>query len=296
MNDIGISVIIPSFEAWPLLERTVVSVAYDCACQNESWEVVVVDNESGSGTVEAMLKLAQANDEVKVFLRTDLRGANFQPGAARNIGIKAARYDSLIFLDADCIPGIGTIRAYREATRQDRHTVFVGHRRFIDPVGISPEIIAKHRQMLDQIPRIRSSSNYRLMVDRRMSALKNIDAEERPYDLLHGCNFAVHRECIGAERFAQCFDGHWGYEDIELGFRLYRSGRRFRYLPEAFVYHQEHAQDEDRRSADRLRNFALASSLIPGFAEYRRTSQRACPVPLGMSVPGARDTGRTTAP
>ncbi len=97
----------------------------------------------------------------------------------------------------------------------------------------------------------------------------------RPYDCLFGCNFAIRRETLGELRFREAYDGHWGYEDIDLGYRLHRRGAPFRYVPEAFVYHQEGGElTEDDRQAGRSRNFPILAATVPGFADYRAGASR----------------------
>src|SRR5262245_40815945 len=102
MEGRGVSVIIPCFESWPLLQRTLHCVVADCARLGDPWEAIVVDNESGPQTVAAILLYAETVDGVRVIQRTGLAGRHFQPGAARNVGIDLARFDNLIFFDADC--------------------------------------------------------------------------------------------------------------------------------------------------------------------------------------------------
>jgi hypothetical protein len=193
-----------------------------------------------------------------------------------------------VFLDADCVPAAGTLRAYREATRHDLRTVFLGHRVFIKASGLNAALVARRRDVLERAPRIPSASNYGTVVDRRMPELLALSFAEKPFDCLFGCNFALHRRCLAGERFARSFDGYWGYEDIELGHRLHLAGRRFRYLPDAYVFHQEHAFDEVARAAGRRRNFAIAAALIPGFEDHRRTSPRVCALPFGTPLAAAR--------
>lgn len=67
------------------------------------------------------------------------------------------------------------------------------------------------------------------------------------------------------------FDGCWGYEDIELGYRLFLSGVEFVYLEGAFVYHQEgDGLNLEERLMGRKRNFRLACNKISNFACFRR--------------------------
>jgi GT2 family glycosyltransferase len=115
--------------------------------------------------------------------------------------------------------------------------------------------------------------------------LRTLASHPRPYDCLFGCNFAMHRACLGELRFDAAYDGHWGYEDIDLGHRLHGAGRRFHYVPEAFVYHQEgESLDEGERFAGRHRNLALLERRAPGFLAYRARSARAGALPdLGIA-------------
>lgn len=279
-TEASISVIISVYESWPLLRLTLASVLFDCRSAGGQWEIILVDNESDPNFVGQIENFTAEESSVRVIRRTGLKGHHFQPGAARNTGIEAARFNCLIFLDADCIPSPALISQYRTLAGASRDTVFLSHRVFIDSTGADAQEIAQHRQLLNSAPRVVSTSDYGRRIDRRMDELLGLSQHPRPYDCLFGCTFALHRDCLGRLRFDPVFDGHWGYEDIELGYRLHKNGRCFQYVPDAFVYHQE----EQVLSAhvpirDRKRNFAIAASLIPGFHAYRRSSPRAGAVP-----------------
>lgn len=289
----GISVIIPCCDAWPTLHRTLAAVVADCRCLNAPWEVIVVDNEGGTLALRSLVLFAAQEEGVQVIRRTGLQGMNFQPGAARNEGIEAAKFDCLMFLDADCVPASRTIRTYHDLAAHDRATVFLGHRVFIASPRPAPSAIAGNRSLLVGMPHVASASNYGHPTDRRMDELRALADHPRPYDCLFGCNFALHRSCLADNRFNPVFDGYWGYEDIELGYRLHRAGRRFRYVPGAFVYHQEGNAETFDRARGRRRNFAIASTLIPGFEVYRGGSSRLCAVPPSPHVHA--ETQRMTA-
>ena len=71
--------------------------------------------------------------------------------------------------------------------------------------------------------------------------------------------------------FDVAFDGHWGYEDIEFGYRLSQNGAHFIYLPEAFVYHLEgEGLSLSERLEGKRRNYALACKKIPHYDSFRR--------------------------
>jgi hypothetical protein len=128
---------------------------------------------------------------------------------------------------------------------------------------------------------VASVSNYGLAVDRRMEELLSLDSHPLPWDCMYVCNMAVHRDCLGDHRFNRVFDGYWGYEDIELGYRLHRAGLSFSYVPEAFAYHQE--------------NFSLSpKDRLEGQIDLRVMFRKAFPSPAENTDSGALMCGRVT--
>lgn len=294
--------IVPSYEAWPILHRTLAAILQDLREFGQPWQVIVVDNESKPSLTRKVERLASAGEQLIAVRRLGLDSGHFQPGAARNVGIELASYDCLVFLDADCVPSPGMLRRYATLVGQDRRSVFIGHRVFVDADGFDPAAVACDRFLFNSAPRVASASNYGEVDDRRLAELRRLDAHPRPYDCLFGCNFALHRECLGELRFDSDYDGYWGYEDIDLGLRLHRAGRKFSYVPENFVFHQEGTQlPDDERKVGRMRNLALFEDRCPGFIAYRAHSRRpgalpeetraclnrAVPTPLGPRLVGS---------
>ena len=270
------SVIIPAYEAWASLQRTLLAVLHDARALGSRWEVIVVDNESCRPLVERIRALAGARERLHVIRRTGLRGRHFKPGSARNLGIRNAVHDCLVFLDADCIPAPGTLARYRDLVAESRSTVYIGHRVFVDAAALDPHAVAEDRRLVAAAPRVRSLSNYGQMSDRRLPELCALQRHPRPYDCLFSCNFALHRACLGEFRFDPVYDDFWGYEDIDLGFRLYEARRNFEYARDAFVFHQEGDQLSLAERADgRARNLPLLERHCPGFIDYRIAGGRA---------------------
>ena len=261
----------PAYESWPLLERTLAAVIQDAERLDLPCEVLVVDNESDPQLVGDAERRFGASGVLRTHRRTGLRGSHFQPGAARNEGIERTRHEGLVFLDSDCVPAEGLLRRYAAELEAKPGAVLLGHRVFVDATGVAPG----ERELLHDAPRVASESNYGLVEDRRLPELRRLASHPRPYDCLFGCNFAIRRETLGDLRFRARYDGHWGYEDIDLGYRLHARGRPFHYVPEAFVLHQEGGElTETDRQAGRSRNFPLLAATVPGYAEYRAQASR----------------------
>ena len=101
MNPIKLSVVIPTFNRQRVLERTLPSLlAQDFPPEN--YEIIVVVDGSTDGTAQ-MLRELKPMCAFRV-LDSPHRG----PGAARNLGIRAAVGELVLFLDDDlvCTPGL----------------------------------------------------------------------------------------------------------------------------------------------------------------------------------------------
>ena len=85
-----VSVIIPTYNRGPLLEKAVHSVF---AQSYDDYEIIVIDDGSSDDT---KTRMAKYNSRVR-YVYQDNRG----PAAARNRGIREAQYSFLAFLDSD---------------------------------------------------------------------------------------------------------------------------------------------------------------------------------------------------
>lgn len=91
-----VSIIMPAYNCADYIAESIKSV------QNQSyrnWELVVADDNSTDGTVDAVRSMA-ADDNRIHLLETDI---NLGPAAARNRAINAAQGDYIAFLDSDDI-------------------------------------------------------------------------------------------------------------------------------------------------------------------------------------------------
>ncbi|MFO7825455.1 MAG: glycosyltransferase family A protein [Cyclobacterium sp.] len=87
------SVIIPIFNKFPHLDRSVDSVLHQ---DFKDFELILVDDGSTDGSYEKALSFK--DDRIKVFQRDSPGPGGY---AARNFGIQKAKYDWVAFLDAD---------------------------------------------------------------------------------------------------------------------------------------------------------------------------------------------------
>jgi glycosyltransferase involved in cell wall biosynthesis len=90
-----VSIVTPTKDRLGLLIQTMDSVA---AQTLDEWEHIVVDDGSDDGTIEEVERRASADPRVRLIRRS---GEKAGASACRNIGIRAARADYILFLDSD---------------------------------------------------------------------------------------------------------------------------------------------------------------------------------------------------
>lgn len=231
---IRISVIIPTYNRRHVLERTLPGVlAQDFPPQD--YEVIVVMDGSTDGTAE-MLRDLKPKCSLRV-LESQHRGA----GAARNLGIRAAVGELVLFLDDDLITTPGLLGQHCAAHTGADPCVVQG-RMYIAPDSSHTIIRAAIERIGDAYyGRIRPDMDLRFPEGTSsLVALSYLVNSSMPLDPLVRCG-GFDEQFLAAE-------------ELDLGLRLWKMGLTFRYLPAAVV-HEYYV----KTSADYLRSQAKAS-------------------------------------
>jgi glycosyltransferase involved in cell wall biosynthesis len=113
-----LSVVIPCFRRRELLPGTVESVLAQSA-PSGSYEILLVDNNSGDGTLDVARSLAAANPGRIRALSEPVPGA----GHARNRGVRDARADTILFLDDDMLAHPTLVQEHLAAHARHRGSV-----------------------------------------------------------------------------------------------------------------------------------------------------------------------------
>ncbi|AXG14084.1 glycosyltransferase family 2 protein [Intrasporangium calvum] len=90
-----LSVIIPTYNVAPFIGRTIGSLVAQCRSE---CEIIVVDDGSDDATVPRVIELLSGASEVRSLL---ISQPNAGVSAARNVGLRNATGDYLLFLDGD---------------------------------------------------------------------------------------------------------------------------------------------------------------------------------------------------
>lgn len=120
----GLSIVVPAFNEAPRLPRTLPRLMEYVAALGEPGEIVLVDDGSADRTGEVAAAIAAGRDHVRVLQSPGNRGK----GASVRRGVLAARYDHVLFTDADLSTPIADAAKLRAALVQGAD-VAIGSRR-----------------------------------------------------------------------------------------------------------------------------------------------------------------------
>ncbi len=259
-----ISLIIPTFNKASRLSITLYYLTF--IELHEKVELIIVNDGSTDKTIEIIEAYKKSIGEN--YFR-DIKLINVLNGGrsyARNIGIQNATYEFLVFIDDDIIVSPGLIREYLKVLQNNYNYAIHGKiyglpfvKFFDDPVtgqmkntkyvtGILASLKLQHYDTYDDLYNNYLKKNARLSEFEKTinyiyenSSLQ--DSKVRWLGLV-GANFGIRKEVIqNVGGFDIHFGKEWGCEDLDLGYRLYRSNVKFIYNNDACVYHISHYRE-----------------------------------------------------
>ena len=232
------SVIIPTMNRWVNLQRALEAYLGQTAL-GEISEILVSDDGSTDKTPFVVSQIANASPVPIRYFRQQHRGA----GSARNLAIREARGDLLLFTDDDVIPS---------PTLVEEHSKW--HRQNPDPcvaiLGFIPWDPEVHPTPF---------MNWLISEGPVLNLRECSKRKELGFGFFCTGNLSLKAEFL---RKNGTFDEDFrtfGYEDLELGYRLTRRGLRILYNPDAVGYHYKHMSFAD---ACRRKQLAVAAEKV----------------------------------
>ncbi|MFP5112183.1 glycosyltransferase [Bacillaceae bacterium C204] len=268
-GDIEVSIIIPSLNKYPLNLLTLFSLEYQ-TFNPSKMEVIFIDDASTDQT-EEKVKGYKPPYHFK-YIRNK---KNLGRAKVRNLGIRSARGSILIFLDAEMITEPDFVERHHKLHQSKSKLIISGamHSRVIHSC-IFPEFTKKNINKISTISKnnkeIYSRINdfrypckepYPLLEkkDIEKKVFKNLGVEVYPWFQLITRHFPADLEGFAfpwmafltgnvsiRKKFiieAGLFDEDfvkYGYEDWEIGYRLYKMGAKYIVRNDLITYHQEH--------------------------------------------------------
>lgn len=210
-----VSVLITTYKRWSILEMTLEALTRQT---HRPFEVIVVDDGSADETWERLQRWRDEHTDalnLKIFTQQ-----NTGQGIARNNGLQHAEGDLVLFIGDDIIP---------EETFVEQH--LSSHL----ALGVPAAVVGYtdwHRTemrvtpLLDHVNEQGHQFGYAHMPD----------GGDVPYTCFYTSNVSLPREVLGDAPFDPNFRTY-GWEDIEVGYRMSKRGLRIQYNRSARAHH-----------------------------------------------------------
>ncbi len=226
---IKISVVIGAYNQKEKLQQTVDSL-FRQTLSPDLYEIIVVDSDSNDGTQE-MMETIRSRFAQQKHIRVENRGKPY----ARNRGIDEAQGEIVLLTDADMIADPNLISEHLKAHEKFSNAAFEG-------MTINPDGLPYIKEPFKPWQKLKFSYFLSGNLSLRKKAL------------------------LDAGKFDEDFAGY-GWEDIELGYRLSKTGLHLYYLPFAVNHHNHEVSDEDmaKRKFDMGRSAAVFLKKHPNF-------------------------------
>jgi glycosyltransferase involved in cell wall biosynthesis len=230
-----VSVIIPTYNRAAYLQPTLFCLLRQKNTIGVKYEIVVID----SGNDETGLLTASFQKAYPGIVKYKKITTQKNRSLLRNAGAKLAAGKTLVFVDNDMMVPPEFIETHYLAHRDTKNLILLGKRLALMEFTVSQfsyTLLGNSLSMLENMPYYRDVRG-ELLDDRGVS----IEDVECPWRFCWSHNFSIPRELFfAAGGFNVKFGEHWGYEDIELGYRVYRRGGIFKMEKAVRVYHQQH--------------------------------------------------------
>ena len=214
---IKLSVIIGSFNQCEVLKKVLPHYEHQ-NCPKEKFEVIVVDSTSTDGAVDFLKKYNPA------FNFTAHIQDNAGKAIARNNGVSLAKGEIVLITDADMIPDPGLVQAHIDAhNAQETPCCFEGLAWNMKTLNW-PDNQDEWTAQVGTDPKQLKKLGWYYFLTGNLSMPKSVFIEENGFNT----------QFLG-----------YGWEDLELGYRLQKKGILLRYLKTGINYHYHVISEDD---------------------------------------------------
>jgi GT2 family glycosyltransferase len=214
----SLSVIVPTYNREKVLEKALEAYLAQSSPQFIH-ELLVVDDGSTDGTGSMVQEFGRRS----AFPIRYLRQPNKGPAAARNVGIREARSNLVLFTDSDIIPEPDLVEQHIKWHKDN------------------PQITAAVLGYVTWPPEIKATPFMRWYGEEgALFAYRQLRGKrEADFRFFYTCNLSLKTDFL---RTCGQFDEDFksaSWEDTELGYRLHKAGLRLLYNPEAVAFHHQ---------------------------------------------------------
>jgi glycosyltransferase involved in cell wall biosynthesis len=249
-----VDIIIPTYNRRELLRLTLRSILKQTVDLNLV-NVIIVDDGSNDDTLFVVKKFLR-HLKIKYIYQAD---KGYCVVSARNLGLRIGDSDLCILIDSGVL---------LESKCIEKHLEF--HRKFKNPIAVigychgfarkednlkELEDLIKNIKDIDEV--IKHIENKRVFIDEREKEFKKfdhkIDLLPAPWAYFLTGHLSINRKCLESEEyFDSIFEPRYGYEDIDLGYRIFQAGFQIFLNTEAkavhFPHSKKHNYNEEKRT------------------------------------------------
>lgn len=227
--------VIPTYNKKKYLKKTLCYIDGQRNYGNYNYEVIVVDDGSDDYTYE-YIKGMNRNFDLK-YIYID-RNENSCRASARNVGWKNARGEIVVFIDDDILINHDYLGELDRYYNYANDLVVIGTR--INLKEQDADRTHDWSAITSDAYRCPNSDYLEFRHPILNSLSYNMSAHKYPWAIVYSCNFAVPRRILqSVGGFDEDFK-EWGFEDVELGYRLSKNKAKIVINSKLEVLHQHH--------------------------------------------------------
>ncbi|QBC43667.1 glycosyltransferase family 2 protein [Iodobacter fluviatilis] len=277
---VGLSIVIPTFNRTNILDITLACLVNQKT--NYRFEVIAADD----GSHEELTQISRKYENLLDIKFVRQRDYGYQLCAVRNLGLRTAKYDYVAILDCDMAPGINWVESYMELLVQSSDVALIGPRKYVNTQGLVADSFLEDPNFLASLPEIVTNNNVAgkvngvASVDWRLEHFQktdNLRLCDSPFRFFSGGNVAFAKKWLSIAGWFDEEFTHWGGEDNEFGYRLYRAGCFFRAIDGGLAFHQEPPgkENETDRAAGKAVTIKIVEQKVPYFYRKLETIDKA---------------------
>lgn len=237
------SVIIPTYNRATILNHTLQSLTQQSVDPSE-FEVIVVDDGSADQTY-SIVRSYEKQLQITYLYQEDLGN---RTGEARNRGISQAKGNLCIFVDAGMLLSSRCLEEHIRIHRTEERLAVIGYAYGFEEFNeLDQSLVMLANTLSPDATIAQLGDNSRFFDMREANYRRHCDRLEdlpAPWVYFWTCNVSVkRRDLIKVGLFDLNFDLTWGFEDIELAYRLHQDGVKIALHRPAAAIHYPHLKE-----------------------------------------------------
>jgi chondroitin synthase len=270
MPSVPVSIVIPVCNRRQMLGRTLACLTHQ-TYPLDLIEVVIADDGSSDRLDEVLDSFRAHFGSVRYVRQED---EAFRVAEVRNLGVRNAAHENVIFLDCDMAPIPRLVELHVRHLESFPNALYCGHRRYVDANAVTVEAVRRSIKPMLALPDIQAVNagvgrggasritDWRLPI---YASTADLRFEQHPFSVVCGGNLAFTKSLFDiAGGFDESFTD-WGSEDVEWGFRVWNRGFYIVPVIDACALHQEPpgGRNETDREVGRSRSHPMLTDRCP---------------------------------